>query len=56
VNGTSPSRANDIRIKININNPAERKAAFTRLERATKTLLKAIGEPILAELAKALSQ
>jgi Family of unknown function (DUF6030) len=56
VNGTSPSRANDIRIKININNPAERKAAFTRLERATKTLFKAIGEPIPAELAKALSQ
>ena len=56
VNGTSPSRANDIRIKININNPAERQSAFTRLERATKTLLKAIGEPIPAELAKALSQ
>lgn len=56
VNGTSPSRANDIRIKININNPAERKAAFTRLERATKALFKAIGESIPAELAKALSQ
>jgi Family of unknown function (DUF6030) len=56
VNGTSPSRAHEIRIKININNPAERKAAFTRLERATKTLLKAVGEPVPAELAKALSQ
>jgi hypothetical protein len=56
VNGTNPSRANDLRIKTNINNPAERKAAFTRLERATKTLFKAIGEPIPEELAKALSQ
>jgi hypothetical protein len=56
VNGTSSSRANDIRIKININNPAERKAAFTRLERATKALFKAIGKPVPAELAKALSQ
>jgi Family of unknown function (DUF6030) len=56
VNGTNSSRANDIRIKININNPAERKAAFTRLEKATKALFKAIGEPMPAELAKALSQ
>jgi Family of unknown function (DUF6030) len=56
VNGTSPSRAHEIRIKININNPAERKAAFTRLERATNTLFKAIGEPVPAERAKAFSQ
>jgi len=56
VNGNNPSRANDIRIKININNPSERKAAFTRLDRATKALLKAIGEPMPKELANALSQ
>jgi hypothetical protein len=56
VNGTNSSRANDIRIKININNPAERKAAFTRLEKATKSLFKAIGEPMPERLAKAFSQ
>jgi hypothetical protein len=56
INGTDSSRANDIRIKININNPAERKAAFASLEKATKALFKAIGEPLPAKLAKALSK
>lgn len=55
VNGTSQTRANDIRIKININNPAEREMAFTRLEDATKSLFNAISEPVPQDLAKALS-
>lgn len=56
VNGTNAGRANDIRIKININNPAERKQAFERLEAATKSFFKAISEPIPPELTKAISQ
>ena len=56
VNGTSSNRANDIRIKININNAAERRQAFSRLESATKSLFKAISQPLPPELSKAISQ
>jgi hypothetical protein len=56
VNGTSPSRANDIRIKININNSGERTQAFSRLDSATKTLFRAISLPVPPELSKAISQ
>lgn len=56
VNGTSPTRANDIRIKININNPKEQRQAFAKLEAATRALFKEVSEPIPAELAAAFSQ
>lgn len=56
VNGANSSRANDIRIKININNAAERTHAFSRLDSATKSLFKTISQPIPAELSKAISQ
>lgn len=56
VNGTSSSRANDIRIKININNSQERTQAFLRLDSATKTLFRAISHPVPLELSKAMSQ
>ncbi len=56
VNGTSSSRANDIRIKININNPRERAQSFLRLDSATKALFKAISQPIPPELSKAMAQ
>ena len=42
VTGTKVSRANDIRIKINLNNASERTQAFSRLKAATKSLFKAI--------------
>lgn len=56
VNGTNQARANDIRIKININNPAERERAFVRLEVATKLLFNAISESIPQDLARALTR
>jgi hypothetical protein len=56
VNGTDPSRANDIRIKVNINNAKERTLAFSRLNSATKSLFKAISQPIPPDLSKAISQ
>lgn len=56
VNGTSSNRANDIRIKININNAAERRQAFSRLELASKSLFKAISQPLPSELSKAIAQ
>lgn len=56
VNGASPSRANDIRIKVNINNAKERIQAFSRLSSAARTLFKAIAQPMPAELSKALVQ
>lgn len=55
VNGTQAVRANDIRVKININNPSERAQAFDRLSIATKTLFKAIEEPVPIELSEALT-
>lgn len=56
VNGTNQSRANDIRIKVNINNPQERNQAFSRLDSATKTLFRAILLPVPPDLSKAISQ
>ena len=56
VHGTNPSRANDIRIKVNVNNARERTQAFSRLNSAAKTLFKAISQPIPPELSKAISQ
>ena len=56
VNGTSLSRANDIRIKININNSQERTQAFSRLDSAIKTLFRAVSHPVPPELSKAISQ
>jgi hypothetical protein len=56
VHGTNPSRANDIRIKVNVNNAKERNQAFARLNSAAKTLFKAISQPIPPELSKAISQ
>lgn len=40
VNGTNQEYANDIRIKININNPREKSQAFSSLTRATEQLFK----------------
>ncbi len=56
VNGTSSNQAKDIRIKININNASERSQAFSRLNSATKSLFKAISQPIPPELSGAISQ
>ena len=54
VNGTSPNRADDVRIKININNPSQKSNAFNRLSSATDALFAAIGGGVPAELSKAL--
>ena len=54
VNGTSRNRADDIRLKININNPREHSGAFARLAGSTKALFSALGESVPAELAGAL--
>lgn len=56
VNGTSAAGANDIRIKININNPAERKDAFLRLEESTRSLFSVLSEKIPPDLVKAILQ
>jgi Family of unknown function (DUF6030)/Domain of unknown function (DUF4124) len=56
INGTNSNRANDIRIKININNAAERLQAFSRLDSVTKSLFKAISHPIPTDLSIAISQ
>jgi hypothetical protein len=56
VNGTSTGRANDIRVKINVNNASERDVAFERLRKATKALFAAIGQPMPRELGNALKK
>lgn len=56
VNGTNPSRANDIRLKININNANERTQAFSRFYSAAQSLFRAISQPIPRELSNAISQ
>lgn len=56
VHGANPSRANDIRIKVNVNNTKERTQAFSRLNSAAKTLFKTISQPIPPELSKAIAQ
>ena len=55
VNGTSRDRADDVRLKLNVNNPKERAQAHWRLEVATATLFKAISQPVPAELRAALT-
>ena len=55
VNGSSASRLTDIRLKININNPAERLQAQLRLETATATLFQAIGQQVPIELRRGLA-
>lgn len=52
--GTDANRVNDVRIKININNSSGRKEAFSRLERATRSLFAAMSEPVPEELSVAL--
>ena len=54
VNGTSRSRADDIRIKINVNNPSEKSAAFSRLTAAAQKFFTIAKTPMPAELARAL--
>jgi hypothetical protein len=54
VNGKKIDRADDVRIKININNPIVRKEAFQRLRAATVSLLKSVGEQMPDQLEKAL--
>lgn len=49
-------RADDIRIKINVNNPADLELGFTRLRAATDELFKALGKPVPAGLKTALAQ
>jgi hypothetical protein len=46
VNGTSPDRADDARVKININVAATRKAAFDQLAEATDILFRAAETPV----------
>lgn len=54
VNGTQSDRANDVRIKVNINNPSTRKEAFQKLRSATSALFKAFDGSIPSQLEKAL--
>lgn len=56
VNGSSVNRADDIRIKININNATERQKAFARLTTATDALFKSIQQPVPQEVRQALLQ
>lgn len=56
VNGTRSDRADDIRIKININNPNGRRQAFNRLISATESLFQARNEQIPTALSNALKQ
>jgi len=56
VYGATSTRANDIRIIVNANNPLERKQALGRLEAATRALLKEISEHFPIELTMALRQ
>lgn len=49
-------RANEIRIKININNPDQRELAFTKLQGATNRFFQSVGQPVPVGLATALAQ
>jgi hypothetical protein len=55
VNGTQSNQADDVRIKVNINNPATRKEALQKLRSATAVLFKAINEKLPPKLDKAIS-
>lgn len=54
VNGTNPASANDIRIKINVNNPKEKELAFSKLINTTKLLFKSHSVAMPKELSSAL--
>jgi hypothetical protein len=54
INGTNRAYTNDIRLKININNPREKAQAFSKLTKATEQLFKYHSAPIPKELSKAL--
>lgn len=56
VNGTSVNRADDIRIKVNINNPNRKDQAFNKLTSATKSLFEARTAPLPTALSQALKQ
>jgi len=43
VTGTTPGRANEIRIKVNVNNPRQVDQAFNRLSRATDRIFSTMG-------------
>ena len=55
VSGSSASQLTDVRLKININNPAERFQAQWRLETATATLFQTIGQQVPADLRRGLA-
>lgn len=56
INATAFDRANEIRIKININNPDERELAFAKLQSAINKFFQFVGQPVPAQLVSALSQ
>jgi len=56
INATAFDRANEIRIKVNINNPDERELAFAKLQSAVNKLFQFVGQPVTAQLAAALIQ
>jgi hypothetical protein len=55
VNGKQRDRADDVIIKVNINNPQTRKLAFQKLRAATNTFFKSIGEKTPPQLNRALT-
>lgn len=56
VNGKTGDRASDIRVKVNINNPASRKLAMAKLREAADALFRASGESVPEGIAKALDR
>lgn len=56
INATAFDRANEIRIKVNINNPDERELAFAKLQNAINKFFQFVGQPVPAQLATALTQ
>lgn len=56
ISATSFDRANEIRIKVNINNPDEKDLAFAKLQSATNKFFQFVGQPVPAQLATALTQ
>jgi len=56
ISSTAFDRANEIRIKVNINNPADRELAFTKLQSATARFFKFVSQPVPSGLATALAQ
>lgn len=56
INATAFDRANEIRIKININNPDEKDLAFAKLQSAINKFFKFVGQPVPAQLTTAITQ